>query len=380
MPLSLLALTYPMVPGLILFARHRYRPLSSVNPVIACYVIGIALGNSGVLPAGAMGIQDILSSVTVALSIPLMLLSLDITNLKSMSKTAAVSLGAATVSVIVASAAGYLLFRSTVAESESLAGLLVGVYTGGTPNLAAIRTALNVDPSLYVTVHTADVVMGGLYLLFVITIAKPLFGLFLKPFDASIAADSPAGGESTSYTAIFSPRHRKRSLVSIGIAIALVGLSVGVAALFPESQRSLVTILTLSTASLAVSAVPPTNRLKTSFKIGEYAILVFCVVVGSMAQIEIILASSLPILGFVAVAVFGSLILHVLLARLFRLDTDTLLITSTAAICSPPFVGMVAVAIRNRSLIPAGITTGIVGYAIGNYLGISVSLLLRGLG
>jgi uncharacterized membrane protein len=99
-----------------------------------------------------------------------------------------------------------------------------------------------------------------------------------------------------------------------------------------------------------------------------------------MAQIEVILASSLPILGFVAVAVFGSLALHVLLARLFRVDTDTLLITSTAAICSPPFVGMVAVAIRNRSLIPAGITTGIVGYAIGNYLGISVSLLLRGLG
>jgi uncharacterized membrane protein len=380
MPLSLLALTYPVVPGLVLLARSRYRVLSSVNPVIACYLIGIAIGNAGILPDGAAGIQDLLSSVTVALSIPLMLLALDITNLKSMSKAAAVSLGAATIAVILASAAGYLLFRGHVAESSSLAGLLVGVYTGGTPNLAAIRTALNVDPSLYVTVHTADVVMGGIYLLFVITIGKPLLGLFLKPFDHSQKDDRSVGGEGTSYVAIFSRRHRGRSAIAVGIAVILVGLSVGIAALFPEESRSLVTILALSTASLGVSAIPQTNRLRTSFKIGEYAILVFCVVVGSMAQVGVILAASLPILGFVAVAVFGSLTLHVLLARLFRVDTDTLLITSTAAICSPPFVGMVAVAIQNRSLIPAGITTGIVGYAIGNYLGISVSLLLRSLG
>lgn len=380
MPLSLLALTYPVVPGLFLLARSRYRVLSSVNPVIACYVIGIVIGNAGILPSGAAGIQELLSSVTVALSIPLMLLSLDITNLKSMSKAAGLSLGAATLAVILASAIGYLIFRGHVAESSSLAGLMVGVYTGGTPNLAAIRTALDVDPSLYVTVHTADVVMGAIYLLFVITIGKPLLGLILKPFDHQRMEDSPAGSEGTSYVAIFSRRHRGRSAISVGIAVLLVGLSVGIAALFPEESRSLVTILALSTASLGVSAIPRTNRLRTSFKIGEYAILVFCVVVGSMARVGVILAASLPILGFVAVAVFGSLTLHVLLARLFRVDTDTLLITSTAAICSPPFVGMVAVAIGNRSLIPAGITTGIIGYAIGNYLGIGVSLLLRSLG
>jgi uncharacterized membrane protein len=57
-----------------------------------------------------------------------------------------------------------------------------------------------------------------------------------------------------------------------------------------------------------------------------------------------------------------------------------MLITSTAAICSPPFVGMVGIALRNRRIIAAGITSGIIGYAIGNYLGVAVSYLLSGVG
>jgi uncharacterized membrane protein len=49
-----------------------------------------------------------------------------------------------------------------------------------------------------------------------------------------------------------------------------------------------------------------------------------------------------------------------------------MMISSTAAICSPPFVGVTAMAIKRPSLIAPGITAGLMGYALGNYLGILV--------
>ena len=68
------------------------------------------------------------------------------------------------------------------------------------------------------------------------------------------------------------------------------------------------------------------------------------------------------------------------MSRLAGIDADTVLITSTAAICSPPFVPLTAAAIGNRDLIAPGITTGILGYALGNYLGVFVARMLAMLG
>jgi uncharacterized membrane protein len=69
--------------------------------------------------------------------------------------------------------------------------------------------------------------------------------------------------------------------------------------------------------------------------------------------------------------------MHFALAALFRIDADTALITSTATIFGPPFIGPVARALRNRELMVSGLTTGIMGYAVGTYLGLAVAWLLR---
>jgi len=71
------------------------------------------------------------------------------------------------------------------------------------------------------------------------------------------------------------------------------------------------------------------------------------------------------------------LFLHVLLSRLFKIDADTVMITSTALICSPPFVPVIAGAIKNKEIIISGLTVGIIGYAVGNYLGFFVAEMLK---
>jgi uncharacterized membrane protein len=72
------------------------------------------------------------------------------------------------------------------------------------------------------------------------------------------------------------------------------------------------------------------------------------------------------------------LILHILLSRLFRVNADDYLITTTAFIYSPPFVPVVAAALKNKEVIITGITVGIIGYIIGNYLGVGLGYFLKG--
>ena len=58
-----------------------------------------------------------------------------------------------------------------------------------------------------------------------------------------------------------------------------------------------------------------------------------------------LLAASSTLFWFCGFVVFGSILLHYLMAILFKVDRDTLIITSTAAIFGPPFIAPVAQAI-----------------------------------
>jgi uncharacterized membrane protein len=72
---------------------------------------------------------------------------------------------------------------------------------------------------------------------------------------------------------------------------------------------------------------------------------------------------------FQIVVVFGSYLLTILGAKLFKVDGDTAVITSNTLINSPIFVPMIAASMKNKDIIVVGITIGLVGYAVGNYLG-----------
>jgi uncharacterized membrane protein len=74
---------------------------------------------------------------------------------------------------------------------------------------------------------------------------------------------------------------------------------------------------------------------------------------------------------------FGSVILHYLLCKIFKIDRDTAVITSVAGIFGPPFVPLIADRFENKAMIVPGMTTGLIGFAIGNYLGMAIAFLLK---
>ncbi|MGA2478663.1 MAG: DUF819 family protein [Spirochaetia bacterium] len=375
-----LVLFIVLFPILVIWlGEKRFALVDKIGAVVVCYAAGILLGNIGILPKSAAGVQNIASSIAIPIALPLMFFSLDMKSWARSSGRALLAFGLEVIAVVIVSVAGFFLFKGSIgAETWKLTGMLNGVYTGGTINLAAIGTALGVSPTLYVAANTSDIVISGLYLLFLVTIGKRVIGVFLPAWRKPAGAVSEVKIEEWgSYAGFFSKGRLLPLLGALGVALLIFGIGAVFSLLLPGQWGTITTILVITTVGIAASFIGPLRRIRMTYQLGHYFILVFCLVVGSMADLGR-LASSIPgVIGYVSVAIFGSLILHVALCAIFRIDTDTMIITSVAGICSPPFVPMIAAALKNRDIIVAGIVTGIIGWVIGTYLGIGISTALH---
>lgn len=375
---SVLVFFILVFPALLLFLKENIRFMAKWSTLIVCYLIGLFIGNIGILGESAAGLLDTLSSFAVAISIPLLLFSVDMKKWRELSSKSILAFVLAAISVSLISGAAYAFFRTREPEAYKAAGLLVGLYTGGTPNLAAIKTALSVDRNVYLAIHTSDIMLSALYLLFVMSGAKPILKHFLtvKDWDATVASS-----ETMSFTVRFSDYRGKglwkKMAIGVFLALVTVGISLGLSSLVPSEFQTMTTILLITTLALTASFIPAIRTLPMTFSTGEYFLYVFAVAVGAMGNIAQIFNGAGTWFVFVAIVLFGSFILHAALCAFFKIDVDTMLIVSTSAICSPPFVGLVAVSLKARRLILPGITTGIIGYAIGNYLGIALAQLLK---
>jgi uncharacterized membrane protein len=380
MDLILLGLFYILMPILILHLCHKYRYVNKLGAVMIAYAVGLLLGNIGVLPEEAIRVQDLLTTLTIPLALPLLLFSMNIRKWFSIVGKTLVSMFIAFFAVISMVVLGYFLFRGHgIEELWKVSGMLIGVYTGGTPNLASIKLALDVDETIYVVTHTYDLLIGVVYLMFMLTVGQRFFLRFLPAFryaDPETAGKGDFDGMDP-YWGILRKKVYLPLLKALGLSVLIFGLAGGLSLLVPDSAQMAVVILLITTLGILSSLIPSVNRIEKTFELGMYFILVFSIVVASMADISRFLTASPVILFYVSLAVFGSLLVQVILSRIFRIDADTLMITSTAFICSPPFVPVVAGALKNREIIVSGLSVGIVGYAVGNYLGITIAYLLR---
>jgi uncharacterized membrane protein len=382
----ILILFYLLFPAVILYLCYRSPLINKIGAVIMCYLVGMLVGNYFQFSTGLIQIQETFTEVTVALALPFLLFSMDIKAWKRLAGKATLSMLLAVIAIMVVSLIGFIIIHDTVPYGWQLGGMAVGLYTGGTPNLAAIKTAINVDADVYISMHTYDTVVSVIFILFFCSVAQRLFNMVLPKFKKKdyvlpIAGSNEAVTESIdSYVGIFRRSILLPLLRALGVAALVVGASLGISGFFSAEYATAAVILSITTFSICCSLIPKIRAIKKTFQVGMYFIYIFCIAVGSMANLKQLFTQvNWPIMYFVLFCIFGSLLLHALLCKLCKIDTDTFIITSTSAICSPPFVPVVANALKNKEIIISGIYTGIIGYAIGNYLGITYAYILRSL-
>ena len=375
----ILSLVFCIAPAGVLWVCKKVPFLGKIGPVLLLYILGVIIGNTGIHPEGMGTIQEILSSAMVPLAIPMMLFGCTFRFKETKEQLKALLTGMA--AVVIAVIAGYLIFGKNIEEGAKVGGLLTGVYTGGTINLAALKTMLGVKNETYILINSYDMLVSFLYLTFLLTVGIRLFRKFLpfKPSALTTTKVKDLGMESDgNYKKMFTKDGVKEAGKTLGITILICALSGGIALLFPQGAFMVVFILMLTTLGIGCSFIRPIHNLKHSYDLGMYFIYIFCIVVASMADLTSLdLVGGLHLMGYLLFAVFGSLTIQAILARIFKIDADTMIIASVTFINSPPFVPMMVAAMKNKSVLVTGLTLGIIGYAVGNYLGYLMSELLK---
>lgn len=381
-----LILAYLVIPALIIFLCQRIPALDKLGTVVLAFTVGIVLtlliDLPGLLPAGEVAaIQKDLSEISIALALPLLLFSIDIKSSLGIAGDTLKGMLVALFSVITMSLTGAFLFQGTVESIWQVAGMSVGTYTGGGPNIAAIKTAIEADDEVFVTMMTYDVLLSAVYLIFVMSIGQKVFGLFLKPYEhKSVDGETDfshmehmADESADSYKSLADIGKLPQTVLAILCSGVVVGLALGIASLVPESMKSTVTIISITTLGLGFSFIPKVRALANSFRFGMYLILVFCFAMGTMIDSSMLVNLDYSLIAYISYILGGALILQSLLCKVLGIDTDTFLITSSAAIMSVPFIAVIAGALKNREILLPGFAVAIIGYVVGNYLGILVA-------
>lgn len=416
-----LFLFYFLTPIFLIYLTHISKTINKIGAVVMAYIIGLLAGNIGILPRASDAFklllgsktflpsgeihqyleggqitqsdftlnqigstQDLIMSIAIPVALPLLLFSLDIKRWLKLAKEAFLSLILGVSSLIVVVVAGYFLFKDQIAESWKVAGMLCGVYTGGTPNLAAIGTALDVNPNIFVLTNTYDMILGSIVLFFMLTGAQKLFNLVLPHFNEAHqkfklkkVINESEGIDN--YLGMLTGRGSIQLSKALGLSLLILGFSFGVSLLVPKSSQMVIIILSITTLGLILGTFKSISSIEKTFQLGMYFIIVFSLVVASMADLRSMFEIDfLNLFLYIALVVFGSMVVHIFLSYLFKVDSDTTIITISALTFSPPFIPIVAAALKNKEIIITGITTGILGYAFGNYLGVALAYFLKG--
>ena len=361
------------LPWLLILGEKRVRLIRWIGPIVLCYLTGVIIANTPLLDPDR-GMLSSITEISICLAIPLLLFSTDLKKWMKYAKKTIISFIISVAGVVTASLLAFMVFSDSVPDAHKVSAMMIGVYTGGTPNMSAIGIAIGAREELFVLLNSADIVISGIYFIFLLTVAKPLLRLFLPAFSNS----SQSNAEQSASVPNESKKHLILPIVIGVILSALVlGASIGLSLLITGKMTAPLIILLITSVAIGLSFNIRVRNLEGSYRTAEYLLFVFAIAMGSMANLSELVSAGPQIFLYVGFVVLLSIIFHYTIAAIFRIDTDTVIITSTAAIYGPAFVGPVANAIKNPLVIVSGITMGLLGIAFANYLGILVAYMLQ---
>ena len=365
------------LPFFLRWATRTFKTLSFVGPILLAYLVGIIMANIPGTPWDR-GLAGTLSEVAVPIAIPLILMCTDLVKWFKLAKSTVLSFVMVIIAAAMAAFLSSFLFRNNVDMPWRLAGMLSGCYTGGTPNLVGIGSALRVPSETIILVNTSDMLCGGVYFLLLTSVMKNVYRKFLPAFEKQVAKNKVEMNDPFMQP-VFSNgiKHGLGNVaLLIGLAVLATGASIGIALLLTGELNTVIIFLVVSAIGIGYSFWKRLHKVEGSWHIAEYFILLFSIALGGTVDVKLFFASSPTILLFTASVMFSAIIFHFILCKIFKIDADTALITSTAGIYGPAFIGPVAAALDNREIIVSGMVSGLAGYAVGNFLGVGLAYLI----
>lgn len=363
---------------------HALRKIGSAATAI---LIALLLSNTGVIP-GTSPVYDFLLGRGVIAGIVLILLSVDIRSIRSAGAPMLAAFGLGAVGSIAGAMVMAVLVRGTLGdETWRLAGQFSATYIGGGMNFAAVGQELGTRSDLFSAGIAADVIVTAIWLVACLTIPEFMPRRGEQPTVTHEGVSATDVEETT--LRVKRPFGLDRLLGSSGTPMTLVdfaGLTtitfgtIAASEFLAAAWPAMPKVLWLTTLTLLLAQVPLIRRLSGGVVVGNFLLLLFLASNGAKSVIARIVEVGPAIFYFAA----GTVLLHGLiifgLGFAFRMNGDVLSVASQANVGGSTTAMALAGSRRRTDLILPGVVAGMLGNALGNYVGVAVAWIVRGFG
>lgn len=336
-----------------------------VSGVIFVIAIAMALANFGVIPAWAPT-YGVIWSLLVPMAIALFLIRADLVSIVVEGGRTLIVFGFGVVGVVVGAWLGALLLDLGKYEAE-YAGVFSATYVGGSLNFAAVAEAIGFrDASALAAGVAIDNVVGLGYVLFIGAMAGNAH--FKKHF--AWRADELGAGGDDSAGQVRTPTIFDLS-VSLGLAALACATGDALAKLFGQPGYAIlfVTVIMVTMATLGRRWLKDVVGPELVAMLFMY---LFFAMLGAGADLSSLLTAGPALFAYVLI-IFAVHIVFVLVgARMFRLNHAEIVIASSACIGGPPISAAFAVLFGWRRLAVPAVAIGVLGYVLGNFVGIGM--------
>ena len=379
-----------MVPVFFLWLekKTKWKVFDFLPAIIWIFLTPILLSNLFIVPGIDFAIIPRSSDVyttfrafAVPMFIVLMLLDIDIRRTMQVAWRGAAVLVVGAVGVSVGCVVAYAVFRSGLPDDAASGfGALAGSWIGGTGNLAAVAEGLQTPEELIGIVVVVDNLVYLVYFPLILGCKRwaSSFNRFTGVTQVEIDATYAASAE------VEKKRHEvtfRDLLILVAFAFAAILAANWLAPLIPEVgrvlTRSTYAILLVTTFGIALSTTP-LKKVPGTEPVAMALVYIYMTMIGASADLAgMVGAQWFVVAGFLAIAIH--LVFVVVAAKLFRIDVSMAAVSSVAAVggaASAP----VAAAYHREELVPISIMLALIGYALGNYLGVATAYLANLIG
>ncbi len=361
------------IVALALALERRWHLFRSFGAAFVGILLGMLLSNTGVLP-GRSPAYDFLVGPAVSAGIVLILLSVDVrTIVKAGPRMLAAFAIGAVGAMVGAAVAALLLVHQVGPETWKLAGQYAATYTGGGANFAAVGAALGTSGDLFAAGVAADVIVTAVWM--AICLTAPVVIARARGLGSDEVVERPDPGEAGGrlYATLGTVE-----ILDIAVLAVIVLGTLWASAALGRLVHGVPSVLWLTTIALVLAQIPRVSRVRGAGVIGNWLVLLFLASNGAKSVVANIVAVGPPVLWFALVTVGVHGVIQFGGGLLARLDPRTLAVASQANIGgSASAMALASARGWTADLLP-GIAVGLLGNAVGNYIGIGVAVVVRG--
>lgn len=353
----------------------KFPYLRSMGAALLVIITTAITANLGLIPSSSeeVPVYDVIFSYLAPLSIFFLMLK---ANLRSLRKAGGVMLSLfllGSIGTILGVIVSLQLFDAPRSLGElhyAIAGMFTGTYIGGSVNFNAVALHYGVSKAgtLYAATTAADNIITAIWM--VGTLAIPQFLNRLYPRQKRQEAVSLVElEEELSENETVGP---KDVALLVGLGVLSIYLSQQIAQWIP----SIPVVLIQTTFALLLAQIPAINQLAGSRMLGLLCVYLFLAVIGAYCDIPALVKDgklAFTLLGIITVLVLVHASIVFGIGALLKQDWDMLGIASQANIGGASSALALAKSLHRPDLQLPAVLIGVLGNAIGTYLGIWIA-------